>query len=86
MNNKMAMNIYLSITEYKKQTKQKEQRHNQEYRELFNGCQMGEGGGVMSEEMRRLRSTNRQLQNRHGDVKYIIGNRVDKEPMDDPCM
>ena len=33
----------------------------------------------MGEEMRGLRSTNRQLQNSHGDVKYIIGNGVAKE-------
>ena len=33
----------------------------------------------MSEEMRGLRSTNRWLQNNHGDVKYSIGNGVAKE-------
>ena len=33
----------------------------------------------MGEEMRELRSTNRQLQNSHGDIKYSIGNGVAKE-------
>ena len=30
-------------------------------------------------EVRELRTTNRQLQNRHGGVKYSIGNGVAKE-------
>ena len=29
--------------------------------------------------MRGLRSTNRELQNHHGDVKYSIGNGIAKE-------
>ena len=33
----------------------------------------------MDEEVRQLRSTNSQLQNIHGDVKYSIGNGVAKE-------
>ena len=33
----------------------------------------------MGEEVRGLRSTNRQLQNSHGDVKYGTGNGVAKE-------
>ena len=33
----------------------------------------------MGEEVRGLRSTNRQLQNSHGDIKYSIGNGVAKE-------
>ena len=33
----------------------------------------------MGEEVRGLRSTNRQLQNCHGDVKNSIGNGVVKE-------
>ena len=40
---------------------------------------MGGGYGGMVEEVRGLRSTNRQLQNSHGDVKYSVGNRVAKE-------
>ena len=35
--------------------------------------------GGMGEEVRALRSTNRQLQNSHGDVQYNIGNAVAKE-------
>ena len=59
--------------------KQEEQRQNHGYRECFDGCQMGEGCGGMGEEVRGLRSTNRQLQNSHGDVKYSIGNGGAKE-------
>ena len=33
----------------------------------------------MGEEVRGLRSTNRQLQNSHGDIKYCPGNGVAKE-------
>ena len=33
----------------------------------------------MGEEVRELRSANRQLQNSHGDVKYSIGHGVAKE-------
>ena len=33
----------------------------------------------MGEEVRRLRSTNWQLQNSHGDVKYSKANVVAKE-------
>ena len=40
---------------------------------------MGRGCVGMDEEMRGLRSTNRQLQNSHGDVNYNIGNGVAKE-------
>ena len=48
-------------------------------REHFDSCQMGGGCRGMGEEVRGLRSTNRQLQNSHGDVKYCIGHGVDKE-------
>ena len=40
---------------------------------------MGGGWGGMCEEVRALRSTNMQLQNIHGDVKYSIGNGVAKK-------
>ena len=33
----------------------------------------------MGEEVKGLRSTNRQLQNSHGDIKYSIGNGVARE-------
>ena len=60
MNNKMAINTYLSTTESRKQTKQtREQRQNHGYRECFDGCQMGRGYGGMGEQVRRLRSTNK---------------------------
>ena len=45
MNNKTAINTYLSTTESKKQSKQEEQRQNHGYRQRFDGCQMeGECG------------------------------------------
>ena len=52
MNNKMAINTYLSTIDSKKQTK------NHGYRESFNGCQMRGGCGGMGEEVRGVRSTN----------------------------
>ena len=39
---------------------------------------MGGGYGGMDEEVRGLRSTNRWLQNSHGDVQYSIRNGVAK--------
>ena len=73
----MAINTYLSTTESKKQTKQtRKTEQNHEYGECFDGCQMGGACGGMGEEVRELRSTNRQLQNSHGDIKYSIGNGV----------
>ena len=47
--------------------------------QLPDGCQMGGECGRMSEEVRRVKSTNRQLQNSHGDVKYSTGNGEAKE-------
>ena len=44
MNNKMAINTYLSTIEFKKQTKQT-RRQNHGYGERFDGCQMGGGPG-----------------------------------------
>ena len=40
---------------------------------------MGGGYGGMGEEVRGLRSTNRKLQNSHGDVKYSIRYGVARE-------
>ena len=40
---------------------------------------MGGEFGEMSEEVRGLRSTNRQSKKSHRDVKYSIGNGVAKE-------
>ena len=78
MNNKMAINTYLSTIESKKQRKQ-EQRKNHGYGEWFDGGQMGRGCERMGEEVRGLRSTNRQLHNSHEDVKYSIGNGIANE-------
>ena len=80
MNTKMAKNTNLSTIESKKQlNKQKEQRQNHRHREHFDSCQWEVGCGRMGEEVRGLRSTNRQLRNSHGDVKYSIANGVAKE-------
>ena len=80
MNIKMAKYTNLSIIESKKKpSKQEEQRQNHGYRQHFNGCQMRRRCGRMGEEVRGLRSTNRQLQNSHGDVKYSTGNGVAKD-------
>ena len=67
----------------KNKLSKQEQKQNHGYRDHFNGWQMGGGCGEMGEEVRRLRITNRQLQNSHGDVKYSIGSGVAKEPI---CM
>ena len=37
---------------------------------------MGVGRGRMGEEVRRLRNTNRKLQNSYRDVKHSVGNGV----------
>ena len=59
MNNKMAINTYLSTIESKKQTKQtRKQGQNHRCGERFDGWQMGGGFGGMGEEVRGLRSTN----------------------------
>ena len=60
MNNKMAINTYLSTIESKKQTKQTRRTGSESWiREHFDGYQMGEGFRGMGEEVRALRSTNR---------------------------
>ena len=62
-----------------KLSKQEEQRRNHGYGEHFDGCQMGGVCRGMDEEVMGLTSTNMQLQNSHGDVKYNIGNGVAKK-------
>ena len=53
MNNKMAINTYLSTIDSKsKLSKQEEQRQNHGYREYFDSCQMGGGCGGMGEKVR----------------------------------
>ena len=61
----------------KNKLSKEEQRQNHGYREHFGGCQMGRGCEGMGEEVKGLRSTNRQLQNSHGD--YSTGNGGAKE-------
>ena len=61
MNNKMAINTYLSTIESKKNklSKQKEQRQNHGCGEYFDGYKMEGRCGRMGEEVRGLRNTNR---------------------------
>ena len=40
--------------------------------------------GEMGKDVRVLRSTNRYLQNIHGNINYSAGHGVAKEPMYDP--
>ena len=59
MNEKMAINSYLSTTESKNKLSKQEQRQNHGYGERFDGCQMGGRRGRMGEEVKGLRSTKR---------------------------
>ena len=59
MNNKMAINTYLSTQlNLKNKLSKQEQRQNHGHQEHFDGCQMGGECGGMGEEARGLRSTN----------------------------
>ena len=79
MNNKMAINVYLSTIESKKKNiinEQAEQKVSQIQRTFW---QLPEGRGRvrgMGEKVKGLGSTNWLLQNSHRDVKYSIGNVV----------
>ena len=73
MNDKMAINTYPSKIESKKQA---EQKQNHRYRECFDSGQMAWGLGRWVKKVKGLRSTNWQLQNSQGDVKYCIENIV----------
>ena len=75
MNNKMAINtfIYQHLNIKNKLSKLEEQRQNHGYGEHIDGCQISGQCGGMGEELRGLRSTNRQLQNSRRGVTY---NRV----------
>ena len=55
MNNKMAINTYLSTTESKNKLSKQEQRQNHGYRVCFDGCQIRRGWGGKEEELRGLR-------------------------------
>ena len=60
MNNKMAINTYLSTTESKKQTKQTSRTETESWIQRAFGWMPDWGvGGKMGEEVRILRSTNR---------------------------
>ena len=60
MNNKMAINTYLSTTESKKQTKQTRRTETESWiQRAFFGCPLGGECWGVGEEVRGLRSTNR---------------------------
>ena len=60
MKNKMAkIYIYQQLNLKNKLREQEEKRQNHGYKEHFEGCQMGGEYGVMGEEVRGSRSTNR---------------------------
>ena len=70
------MNNKMSVIQIQQQLNlKKNQKHG--YREDFDGFQMREECGGMGEDVRGLRSTNRQ--NSHGDVKYSVGNGAARE-------
>ena len=69
MNNKMAINTYLSRIESKKQTKQTRRTETESWiQRVFGWLQDGRGCGGMGEEVRGLRNTNRTLA---GVVQWI---------------
>ena len=76
MNNKMAINTYLSTIQSKKQNEHAKQKQTRRYREHVDSCQIGgvRGGGIGDwvKRVKGLQRTNWQLQNSHGDVKYSI--------------
>ena len=80
----MATNMYLSTIESKRQTKQTRTKRESWILRAFSRLPEGRGCGGMGEEVRGFRSTNRQLQNGHGNVKYSVGNGAAKEATHDP--
>ena len=74
---------YIATIESKKQTKQTRTERESWIWRAFDGCQMGGWWWGMGEKVRGLRSTDRQLQISHGDVKYSIAKEVAKAPMHD---
>ena len=74
MNNKMAINTYLSRTEANKQTKQTRTERIMDTDSIFMVARWEGCGGLV-----RVLSTNKQLQNSHGDVQYGMGNGAAKE-------
>ena len=68
----MTREITLNLL-YSKQTKQKETHR---YREQTDGCQMRGLLGDWEKKVKGLRSTDWQLQNSHGGIKYSTGNTV----------
>ena len=80
MDEKMALNTYLSTIKSKNKKKKKikraEQRQTHRYREHFNGFQIGEALGGRVKRGKGLGSTNWLLQNCHRGVRYRMGNIV----------
>ena len=78
----MAITTYLSIIEPIKQTKQTRRTETESW--IQRGLE-GRECGRIGEEVRGLKSTNRQLQNSHVDGKYSIRNGVAKELIHMTC-
>ena len=88
MNNKMAISTYLLIIASKQQTKQTRRTETESWiLECFDGCHKGGGQGEMGDEVRGLRSTNRQLteQSWGCKVQYRKQHRQ-RTYMHDPCI
>ena len=76
----MKWQKYISINNYKTQTKQRRRTETELWiQTTFDACQMGRVDGGMGEQVRGLRNTNRWLQSSHGDIEYNVGNGVAKE-------
>ena len=84
MNNKMAINTYLSKTESKKQNKPTSGTKTESQIENILTVPDGMELGGQTKEEKGLRSTNWLLQNSHRDVEYSTGNIVAKEYMYGP--
>ena len=65
MNIKKATNSHYQQLNVTNKLSKQEQRQYHGYIEHFHGCHMGGGSEGMGEEVRGVRSTNRQLQNSH---------------------
>ena len=77
MNNKMAINTYISTTESEKQTKQNKYRGRSTEAEHFDDCQMG--GQGMGERWEGIKKYKLVVTEQSWGGKYSIRNRVARE-------
>ena len=76
INNKMALNTYLTTIKSKKQNKQENRNRFTDTENILTVARWERGVGDWVETGKGLRSTNWLLQSSHGDVKYSIGNII----------